>query len=635
MTLFQNAVLNKFLLNVDEHELDKAWHNFCMHFHNKEIQQNIRISKEEEYQDGFLTDLFVNVLGYTKFPSKGYNLKIEQRDQKGSKKADAALLFDDKVRCVIELKGTNTTDLDNVETQAFGYKNYHQHAEFVVISNFEKLRFYIDNAVNYYEFNLFELSKDEFKILWLCLAFQNIKNGLPKRIKEASLTKNEEITKKLYADYSEFKLAIFDSIIKHNPDYDKLQLFKKTQKLLDRFLFIFFAEDQQLLPPNSILKILKQWEQLRELDEYRPLYDRFKKYFGYLNTGHKGKDYEIFAYNGGLFTKDPVLDNITIEDELLRKYTLRLSTYDFASDVDVNILGHIFEHSLNEIEEITAELKGQKVDRTKTRRKKDGVFYTPKYITQYIVDNSLGKLCKEKKAELNLNEEDFVVAQKKVIKKKHLNTLDKYRQWLLTLTICDPACGSGAFLNQALEFLLTEHRLLDELQAKLLEQPLVFSDIESRILEKNLYGVDINEESVEIAKLSLWLRTAQKGRKLTELNNNIKCGNSLIDDPRIAGNKAFNWEKEFPDVFKNGGFDVMIGNPPYGASFSIQEQQFYHDTYDMITTNVESYIIFIEKSLSLISNDSYLGFITPDTFLEGFEKPSFSLSCIILLLKHN
>jgi type II restriction/modification system DNA methylase subunit YeeA len=152
---------------------------------------------------------------------------------------------------------------------------------------------------------------------------------------------------------------------------------------------------------------------------------------------------------------------------------------------------------------------------------------------------------------------------KRRTKKELLDKLEQYREWLLNLTICDPACGSGAFLNQALEFLIEEHKYIDELQAKLLDEALVLSDIETSILENNLFGVDINEESVEIAKLSLWLRTAQKGRKLTSLNNHIKCGNSLIDDPDVAGDKAFNWEEEFPDVFANGGFDVVIGNPPY------------------------------------------------------------------------
>ncbi len=551
MPLFQNAVLNKYLSGVDEKKIEEAWGKFTGHFHNREIQENIRNSKEEEYQEGFLNDLFVKVLGYTKNPSPDFNLKVEQKNLTDSKKADGALLDGNKVRGVIELKGTETTDLGKVETQAFGYKNKQPDAVYVIISNFEKLRFYIDNAVDFIEFNLFTLTKEEFKILWLCLGYSSFTKGLPKKIKDASLTEEENVTKKLYKDYSDFKHDVFESIKKHNPEYDKLLLFKKTQKLLDRFLFIFFAEDQLLLPPNSIRKIIEQWMDLRDkYDEYVPLYERFKKYFGYMNEGHKGKDHEIFAYNGGLFADDEVLDNLKIDDELLYKHTLQLSNYDFGSEVDVNILGHIFEHSLNEIEEITAELEGQEVDTSKTRRKKDGVFYTPKYITKYIVENTVGKLCEEQKAELEIEDEDYRPNRQKKTKKELLGKLDNYREWLLELTICDPACGSGAFLNQALEFLIEEHTYVDELQAKLLDQPLVIPDIENQILENNLFGVDINEESVEIAKLSLWLRTAQKGRKLTSLNNHIKCGNSLIDDPEVAGDKAFKWEVEFPNVFR-------------------------------------------------------------------------------------
>ena len=551
MPLFQNAVLNKYLSGVDEKKVEESWEIFTAHFHNREIQENIRNSKEEEYQEGFLNDLFVKVLGYTKNPSPNFNLVVEQKNLTDSKKADGALLDGNKVRGVIELKGTETTDLGKVETQAFGYKNKQLYAVYVIISNFEKLRFYIDNAVDFIEFNLFTLTKDEFKVLWLCLGYSNFTKGLPKKIKDASLTEEENVTKKLYKDYSEFKHDVFESIKKNNPEYDKLLLFKKTQKLLDRFLFIFFAEDQLLLPPNSIREIIKQWMDLRDkYDEYVPLYERFKKYFGYMNQGYKGKNYEIFAYNGGLFAEDEILNNLTIDDELLYKHTMQLSNYDFGSDVDVNILGHIFEHSLNEIEEITAELEGQEVDTSKTRRKKDGVFYTPKYITKYIVENTVGKLCEEQKAELGIEDEDYRPNRQKKTKKELLAKLDKYREWLLKLTICDPACGSGAFLNQALEFLIDEHTYVDELQAKLLDQPLVIPDIENQILENNLFGVDINEESVEIAKLSLWLRTAQKGRKLTSLNNHIKCGNSLIDDPEVAGDKAFKWEKEFPNVFR-------------------------------------------------------------------------------------
>ncbi len=192
------------------------------------------------------------------------------------------------------------------------------------------------------------------------------------------------------------------------------------------------------------------------------------------------------------------------------------------------------------------------------------MFYTPKYITKYIVDNTVGKLCEEKKSELAIHEADYE-KERKGRKKKTLqalqNKLDTYRKWLLQLTICDPACGSGAFLNQALEFLIEEHRYIDELKAKLLGDAMVFSEVQNDILENNLFGVDINEESVEIAKLSLWLRTAKKGRKLTMLNDNIKCGNSLIDDPEVAGDKAFNWEKEFPTIFQEKekqGFHVVL-----------------------------------------------------------------------------
>jgi Eco57I restriction-modification methylase/TaqI-like C-terminal specificity domain len=140
-------------------------------------------------------------------------------------------------------------------------------------------------------------------------------------------------------------------------------------------------------------------------------------------------------------------------------------------------------------------------------------------------------------------------------------------------------------------------------------------DVDKAILENNLYGVDINEESIEIAKLSLWLRTAQKGRKLSVLSNNIKCGNSLIDDPEVAGDKAFNWQKEFPDVFAKGGFDVVIGNPPYGATLNKEEKFFLKDNYKITEYNYDTYKFFFELSINILKKKGLLGFITPNTFL--------------------
>ncbi|MDM8560580.1 N-6 DNA methylase [Thiotrichales bacterium HSG14] len=283
-------------------------------------------------------------------------------------------------------------------------------------------------------------------------------------------------------------------------------------------------------------------------------------------------------------------------------------------------MGHIFENSLNEIENVTAQLEGQKIDKSKSKRKKDGVFYTPKYITKYIVENTVGKLCEEKKAEFGIVDEEYAKGRKKrkkAIVKTLYDNLQEYRNWLLKITICDPACGSGAFLNQTLEFLISEHAYIDELQANLLKSSIVFQDVSNHLLEKNIFGVDINEESVDIAKLSLWLRTAQRGRKLTSLNNNIKCGNSLIDDPEVAGEKAFNWKKEFPNVFEKGGFDVVIGNPPYVQLQAMGEMSEILKNRDFRTFHkgADLYCLFTEQGYKLLKEGGLQSFIMPNKWM--------------------
>lgn len=621
MPLFQNSVLEKYIKTLDKDEISRKWILFKNHFQDTKIQNNIRNAKEEQYQEGFLRDLFVNILGYTLNPQSNFNLTTEHKNVKDSRKADGAIIIDNKVIGVIELKGTNTTDLKSVETQAFGYLNNQTGCVYVITSNLEKIRFYINNAIEYFEFNLFTLSEQEFNLLYLCLSYNSISNSIPIKIKEESLSQEDTITKKLYKDYSEFKHKLYYNLVELNPEMDKLLLFKKSQKLIDRLLFILFGEDRGLLPPNSIREILKQWKQLVELDEYKPLYDRFKKYFNYLNTGYKGKHHNIFAYNGGLFKSDEVLDNIKIDDELLYKYTLKLSDYDYNSEVDVNILGHIFENSLNELDELKSEIEGQEIDKSKTKRKKDGVFYTPKYITKYIVENTVGNLCNEKKKELLINEEDYYTERKqnKKTKEKLLNKLKLYKEWLLNITIIDPACGSGAFLNEALNFLIEEHKYVDELEAKLFGDDILLQNYENSILENNLFGVDVNEESVEIAKLSLWLRTAKPNRKLNSLNENIKCGNSLIDNKEIAGEKAFNWKEEFPKVFAKGGFDIVIGNPPYVQLQSSKQLSESLDNigYKTYEKTGDLYCLFYEKGNIILKENGILGFITSNKWLRA------------------
>lgn len=630
MSLFQKSVVEKYLNAQNQQAVLEKWNVYQSHFLNPTIQENIRNSKEEQYQGEFLIDLFVNVLGYTKNPTPNFNLTTEIKNEKDSKKADGGIIVNEVVVGVIELKGTNTTDLNKIEVQAFGYKNNQRDCVYVITSNFEKLRFYIDNAIENIEFNLFQLTEKEFALLYLCLAYENIATNIPKKIKEESVNQENQITKSLYKDYSVFKNALFHNLTELNPEYEPLELFKKSQKLLDRFLFLLFGEDRQLLPPNSVRLILDDWKDLQERDEDIPLYNRYKKYFEYLNTGFKGKRYDVFAYNGGLFRPDEILDNIKIDDQLLYDHTIKLAKYDFASEVDVNILGHIFENSLNELDEMKAQLEGAEIDKTKTKRKKDGVFYTPKYITKYIVENTVGKLCTEKKLALQFNEEEYTSDRKrtKATKQPLVDKLNQYRNWLLQITIIDPACGSGAFLNEALNFLIAEHTYIDELQAKLFGDAMVLSDVEKSILENNLFGVDLNEESVEIAKLSLWLRTAQPNRKLNDLNNNIKCGNSLIDDPEIAGDKAFNWHNEFPQIFEKGGFDVVIGNPPYvfaRDNFKQEEKDYFVKEYVSAKYQINTYLLFIEKTVHLLKEKGVYGLIIPNSWLmmysgEGLRK---------------
>lgn len=554
--LLQKNIVKKYLGLLNDEQLKKPWEQYQSFFLNEDIQANIHKIKEEQFQEGFLRELFVKVLGYTINPSPNYNLTTEQKNEVGSKKADGAILIDDKVIGIIELKDHKTPDLASIETQAFGYKSKHKDTRLVIISNFEKLRLYIDNAVEFREWNIFHMTVDDFYELYLCLAWHQVEHGVALQMKQESVSSEDQITKDLYHDYSQFKRVLFADILANNPVREgedekewQLLLFKKTQKLLDRLLFIFFAEDCRLLPPNLIAQIVDRWETLNDNDDYHPLYDIFKKHFNYLNEGYQGKKYEIFAYNGGLFKPDEVLDSIKISDDLLVKHTKKLSAYDFESDVDVNILGHIFENSLSEIEEVSQQINSGEAPQT-SKRKQDGVFYTPQYITKYIVDNTVGRLCSEKKKELNIIEDDYLSDQRRQMqtKKRLLDQLQQYREWLLQITILDPACGSGAFLNAALQFLMAEHKQIDELEKKVLGYSLEFQDVENYILENNLFGVDINEESVEIAQLALWLRTAKPHRKLNSLNENIKCGNSLISDPAIAGEKSFNWLEQFPNL---------------------------------------------------------------------------------------
>ncbi|MCG3714517.1 N-6 DNA methylase [Aliarcobacter butzleri] len=608
--MFQKSVINS--IKQDESLVALRWAKFQEFLAKVDY---IKTVKEEKYQDGFLKDVFENCLGYTldmTNPSN-YNLEREKKNETDGKKADGVIYVDNKVIGVIELKAQDTKNLDKIETQAFNYHASHSNSKYIIISNFDELRFYIDKKTAYEKFSLFTLSYEEFKKLHLLISFESIKEDIPLKLKEKTATFEQNISKELYKDFSAFRTHLFENIVKNNENIDKSTLLRLTQKLCDRIIFILFAEDRGLLTPNTIKEIITRHSQ----DVFgNSMYEYYKIYFNAINEGNEKLN--IPKYNGGLFAKDELLDNLKIDDENLNMEAQKLSSYNFESEISVNILGHIFEQSLTDLEELQANIENTNFDKTKSKRKKDGVFYTPEYITKYIVENTLGKMCLDKREELNLSNITAPVNPKKLTKQEQQTktNLEIYKDWLFNLKILDPACGSGAFLNQALEYLIIEHK---QLQNDLALMGDLFSSytVEESVLEHNLYGVDINEDAVEIAKLSLWLRTAQKGRPLTNLANKIKCGNSLIDNKSIVEN-AFVWEEEFKEVFENGGFDVVIGNPPYvfaRENISQYEKNYYSHVYNSAKYQINTYLLFMEKSIRLIKNNGFYGLIIPNAWL--------------------
>ena len=615
MALFQNSVLRNHLKNIDKDEVYQAFEIYKTEFLPKIA--NIKTSKEEQYQYGFLDDLFVKVLGYTLNPTPSYNLIAEQKNLSDSKKADGAVLKDGKVIAVIELKSTKTKSMDKIVNQAFNYKHSHPTCKYIITSNFEKLHFYVEHSDRYEGFNLFELDEQRFTLLFTLLNKESIFKDVPLTLKNKSKLQEENISNELYKKYASLRTNLFENIIENNPNLDKHILLEKTQTILDRMVFIFFGEDRGVLPTNTIRAIIDHYE--GDIEE-RDLWHFYKIYFKAINQGNS--KLKIPEYNGGLFAKDDLLDSLVIDKHVLDSSPLSLSAYDFNSDIDVNILGHIFENSLNDIEELKARMEDKDFDVKKSKRKKDGIFYTPEYITKYIVDNTLGVLCQNKKGVLGLDDIDILIPKnpKKLNKgeAKQKETLEAYRTYLLGLKILDPACGSGAFLNQALNYLLAEHAFIDEgIKTLMGGSVLGLYDVKKGILENNLYGVDINAEAVEIAKLSLWLRTVESGRKLNKLADKIKVGNSLIDDKSVTED-AFVWEEEFHEVFEQGGFDCVIGNPPYGAKLSKEHKDYFNDKFETVEYQLDTYTLFMEQAHTLLRVDGKLGYIVPSTWLSMF-----------------
>lgn len=593
---------------------------------------NYEKTKEIQVQSAFLTKFFNNILGYVEkheSPDE-WQLDNEVKTEIDKTRADGALGYftkdhgNDITRAVIELKDANTPldkkqssrkDYDSPVSQAFSYSSKFDRCDWIIVSNFKEIRLYNkERGQGYYEsFEVLNLNDEkEFKRFYFCLCKQNLldknRNSLLDNLVKDTSKNEEEISKDFYKDFKALRKSLFEHICENNPNVDKKCLLEKTQKLLDRLVFVMFCEDSTigLLPPFTLKNYCETGKNLPIASDTK-IWDIIKGLFQSIDNGNSNINPPINKYNGGLFAPDEILDNLKIKD-FAWDDVVNLAGYDFESDLNVNILGHIFEQSLNDLEQIKAEIDGIEQDNKKSKRKKDGIFYTPEYITRYIVEQTIGKYLEENPDKLE------------------------------TIKILDPACGSGAFLNQAHSFLQQQYKIRteerinatrvsnrakgQEVTALNLFEHSNIADTNRSILLNNLYGVDLNSESTEITKLALWLKTAQKDQPLQNLDKNIKCGNSLIDDTNIAGDKAFNWNEEFKDIMASGGFDVIIGNPPYLRLQGLKENMdnettYFEKNYKSATGRYDMYVLFIERAFKLLKPNGRLCFILPNKFINS------------------
>jgi len=603
-----------------------------------------RAEKEKPFQGQFLIDLFGGLLGYV-LPAghlDAYNLKAESAssETKGGKTPDARLGFigyeRDVTRVVIELKSPGA-DLDAKQSghgnltpveQAFGYLAKFDDCRWVIVSNLVTLRLYSKSRGQAYahEFALADLAQpDVLRRFHFLLGRERLIAEPPRRsvideLLEDSTHREQQITREFYTLFSTVRVQLFEHLRDANPPptgsapaAHQVRLLALAQKILDRLLFIAFCEDTGLLPHGIIRQAISaagagfvhtsRWQQL----------------CGLFQAVDKGSPpLKICGYNGGLFRADPELEALRVDDAVLDG-CLRLSEYDFATDVDVNILGHIFEQSVSDLEGLRAAILGQKVDASKSTRKLGGIFYTPEFITHYIVAETIGATLRERFAELQARHAPEAV---RGAAKQHVAQIalwEEYQDVLRHLRVLDPACGSGAFLIAAFDFLHAEYvRTNERLTALRGGQPELF-DLDREILTRNLCGVDLSPESVEITKLSLWLKTARTGKPLNDLDASIRCGNSIVspapDLPADLAAHAFAWPAQFAEVLAAGGFDCVIGNPPYirqewlGPCKTAFQREFrcYAGTAD-------AYLYFIERGLQLLRPGGRLGFITSGTF---------------------
>ena len=674
------------------------------------LEQN-KLEKETSNYNNFSDYILKGLLNY-----KTENILNNQKVENVGEVEFCLKNEKNEIFSLIELKGQKN-NLDKKQGTGYSIKPIQQASlyadsfkdlNFFVVSNYNKFIFFSkkEKLNKRYELNFLDFKKNKYeklKVFLYLFSKEYTDNKIIEKEEKEYFTEQKEFSKKFYKLFFEtLKLLVFE-IEKSNEEINRKKAVFYSQKIMDRLIFTCFAEDNNLLENNFIHKNL-----LNEIEkENGNLWERLNEMFRNMNLGKENpleESKSIPKFNGDFFTLD--LENkMNINDkrennffekncfenykfksdlsneikEKLKPYSkifyniFLISNFDFKSDLNVNILGHIFENSLNDIE----NLKNEEI----SKRKKDGIFYTPNYITDYICRNTIIPY-------LSLKENNEV---NKLISELNGETklIENFEKKLTDIKILDPACGSGAFLNKAVEIL---NEIWESLENLKIEKGWYKTQIKKKsyetfnrfnqkekikeIIKNNIFGVDLNSESIEITKLSLFLKISNKQKpKLINLEKNIKCGNSLIsginennfklfeddlknillcenkDDKNILKKslnlkinnnlkeyfgedyknvKPFNWEIEFIEIFfkinesgklERKGFDVVIGNPPYVDYRKIDEKEkiFFSKNFELSKYKKTGslYIYFIEKSLNLINNNGFLGFINPYQYLSA------------------
>jgi len=549
-------------------------------------EKDIKSKEEEMTKNLLIRPLFEHVLGWN-FEE---DVTGEEKISKGW--VDYGFRIDDVPKFFLEAKGLRENlDSSTFFQQAYSYA-YYKKCAWAVLTNFETIE--IINAESEAPYNQYSHMTikcneflDKFDDLWL-LSKEGFEKGLLDKLAERFVRRPKRVTfdRQLLDDFTRFRDMLSKNIIKLNQKKQLTEedLDESVQRILNRLIFIRNCEDREL-------EEKKLWEAKNEAKVWK----KVKEVFAYYD---KHYDSKLFTYD----LNDPqnlhLCDKLDIEDGVLRDILSdlyqtkdRSVSYDFKI-IPANVLGTVYEQYLSHILKKTE--KRAVLSENQTHRKEQGIYYTPTYIVEYIVANTLGELLKDKKTN---------VEQTKIL---------------------DPACGSGSFLIKAFD-LLNEHYIktdADYDQTLLDLKTDILFQAKARILQKNIFGVDLDKQAVEITQLNLLLKIAEKRHRLPLLEQNIKCGNSLIEDGKIAGEKAFKWKEQFKEILEGGGFDVVIGNPPYVRQEELLPLKPYlQANYRVFHSMADLFVYFFERGLEVLRENGYFGIIVSNKwFKAGYGK---------------